>query len=209
MESRLQLNHFDRRAAIVSDECLLARDHQQVEWIVVRTALAPRELRSFRRSPAPQRVEAQQPARSRIRIRAILRAPIQQSCHHPVLANPKPGTGRSQILSAHNMWMLEQGGRVSSRPLEKLIAISGDHDRIIARCPKINSQRAHPYKIGSPQASRTRPRLAPRPEREKMKVRVRIQRYARSGILAHGSSPCGIQMYTVQYKYVRSDDHPR
>ena len=157
MESRLQLDHFDRRAAIVSDERLFARNHQQVERIVVRPALAPRELRRFRRSTAPQRVEAQQPARSRIRIRAILRAPIQQSRHHPVLANPKPGASRFQILPAHNMRMPEQGSGVVCRPVKKLVAISGDHDRTIARSPKVNSQRAHPYKIGSPQASRTRP----------------------------------------------------
>ncbi len=161
MEPRLQLNHFDRRTAIVSDECLLARNHQQVERIVVRPAFAPGELRRFRRSTAPQRVEAQQPARSRIRIRAIFRAPIQQSRYHSVLANPQPGAPSFQVLPAHNMRMPKQGSGVVSRPLEKLIAISGDHDRVIARSPKVNSQRAHPYKIGSPQASRTRPRLSP------------------------------------------------
>ena len=48
------------------------------------------------------------------------------------------------------MRMLEQGSGVVRRPIKQLVAISGDHDRTIARSPKVNSQRAHPYKIGSP-----------------------------------------------------------
>src|ERR1019366_9212629 len=76
MQPGLEGDNFDRGAAVVSDEPLGPRDHQQVEWIVVGAALAGGELRRLRRGPAPKRVPAQPPARSRIRIAAIAGAPI-------------------------------------------------------------------------------------------------------------------------------------
>jgi len=157
MQSRLNFVNFDRRAAIVGDERFGPRHHQQIERIVIRPAFPRRELRRLARSPPPQSIEAQQPARSRIRIPAILRPPIQQPRDNPVLANPKPGPAGFKILPANNMRMLQQGSGVACRPLEKLIAMGRNHDGTILGSPKINRQRAHPIKIDSPPAPRTTP----------------------------------------------------
>ncbi len=158
MEPRLDFDNVNRRAAIVSDERFGPRHHQQIEGIVIRPALTRCELGRLRRSPPPQRVEAEQTARSRLRIASVLRRPpIQQAGNNSVLTNSEPGPSRSEILPANNMGMLQQGSRIPRRPFKKLIAISRNHNRTIARSPKINRQRAHPYKIGSPQPPRTTP----------------------------------------------------
>src|SRR5580704_5395415 len=152
MQPRLDFDDFDRRAAIVSDERFGPRHHQQVERIVIGPALTRSELGRLARSPPPQSIETQQPARSRIRIRAILRRPtIQQPRDDPMLADPQPGPASFEILPANHMRILEQGSGVACRPLEELITISRNHDRTIPRSPKINRQRAHQYKTGSPQ----------------------------------------------------------
>ena len=151
MQSRLDFDNFDRRAAIVSNERLCPRHHQQIEWIVIRPALSRCELGRLGRSPPPQRIEAQQPARSRIRIPAIVRPPIEQPRDDPMLADPKPGPAGFKVLPANHMRILEQDSRISRRPLQKLITISRNHDGTIPGSPKINRQRAHQYKTGSPQ----------------------------------------------------------
>jgi hypothetical protein len=58
MQSRLQLDDLDSGAAVVSDERLLPRDHQQVERIVVRPALISGKRCRLSRSAVSQRVEA-------------------------------------------------------------------------------------------------------------------------------------------------------
>ena len=188
MESRLQLNHFDRRAASQRRRPGRADPHR-LKRIVVRPALAPCELAA---SAAVRRRNA-----SSTTARAIARwdsrhspPPISSPATIP-LANPKPGTSCAQSSRPQHADG-EQGGRVVSRPVEKPSRYrrSRSDNR---GWPEINSQRAHRYKIGSPQASRTRPRLAPLPERERMKVGVGLQRPARSGILALVSSPSGIR----------------
>jgi hypothetical protein len=51
------------------------------------------------------------------------------------------------------------------------------------RSPKINSQRAHPTKLAARDTPAQDPFLSPLPVRERMKLRVRLQRYARFRIL--------------------------
>jgi len=151
MQPRLDFDDFDRRAAIVGNERFGPRHHQQIERIVIRPALPRRELGRLGSSPPPQRIEAQQPARSRIRISAIFRSPIQQPRDDPMLTDPQPGSAGFKILPANNMRILEQGSRVSRRPLEKLITISRNDNWTIPGSLKINRQRAHRFKIDSPQ----------------------------------------------------------
>ena len=57
MQPGLELDDFNRRAAVVGNERFVARNDQQVEWIVVRPALTRREFRRFAGSPSPQRIE--------------------------------------------------------------------------------------------------------------------------------------------------------
>ena len=151
MEPWLDLDHFDRRAAIVSNERFGARHDQQIERIVIRAALPRCELGRLARSAAPERIEAKQAARSRIGIPAILGPPIQQPRNDSILTNPEPGPAGFEILPADHMRMLEQGSGVRGRPLEKLIAISRNHNRTIAGGLKVDRQGTHRYKIGSHQ----------------------------------------------------------
>src|SRR6202035_2383933 len=124
MQPRLDFDDFDRGASIVSNESLSPRHHQQIEWIVVRPALPRGKLGRLGRSPPPQRIEAQKPARARPGLAPALRTPIQHPRDDPMLANPQPGPTSFKILPANNMRILKQGSRVSCGTLEKLITIS-------------------------------------------------------------------------------------
>ena len=149
MKSRLQLNHLDSSAAVIRDERMTSRDHQQVERIVIRPALPRCELRRLFSTPASQRIERQQPARSRHRITPTFSAPIQQPRNDSMLTDSEPSPPGLQIFSTNHMRILTQRSRIIRRPRKKLIPIGSNHDRIIAQGLKINRERTHRNKVGS------------------------------------------------------------
>jgi len=73
----------------------------------------------------------------------LLRSPVQQTRDQAVLVDPKPCTAGLEILPANDSGIFQEQGRRQGRAAHELVAIRGDHDRIIGEALEINRQRTH------------------------------------------------------------------
>ena len=92
-----------------------------------------------------QRVEAEQSARSQIRVvgSAFCNAPVEQARDQSVLVDSEPGPVGAQILAADYPRPIAQRGRRQRGTVEIFVAIRRHHDRIVGEDAEVDCERAH------------------------------------------------------------------
>src|SRR5271167_1757849 len=130
MKPRRELHDLDLATAVIGDDCLVPRRDQQVETVVVTTALAFHIMQRTGRSRMLQRVEAKQPARSQLVVvgSGLRNTPVEQPRNQPVLVDAEPGAARPQVLAADNARAIAEGSRRQRGAIEEFVAIGGDYD---------------------------------------------------------------------------------